>query len=240
MNPSDALLFAAVAAGQTADGIKGSLAEIGVFFGRSFFLLAKMASDSEKALTLDLFNIGPTQSGITYQRREFERMAQRLGVDLILNPVIQGDSADVTADEILSLVGNVRFFHIDGGHYRCHVANDSALALASLSDDGVICFDDFCNPEWPEVTAQVVEFLNQQSSFQPFVGTAQKLYLCRAPYVDKYKRMIQDSGLLSKLRVMKTKLDRAEYKVVEDNAFRKIRYRLLVRTPIAAINDLFY
>ena len=58
--------------------------------------------------------------------------------------------------------------------------------------------------------------------------------------MDKYKRMIQDSGLLSKLRVMKTKLDRAEYKVVEDNAFRKIRYRLLVRTPIAAINDLFY
>jgi hypothetical protein len=56
MNPSDALLFAAVAAGQTADGIKGSLAEIGVFFGRSFFLLAKMASDSEKALALDLFN----------------------------------------------------------------------------------------------------------------------------------------------------------------------------------------
>jgi hypothetical protein len=240
MHPSDALLFSAILFGQNKMSIAGPVAEIGVFFGRSFFLLAKIVNDVEKVVGMDLFDIGPTREGGTFQRSEFERMASKLGVDLSLNHIIQGDTAEIDADSLLSLVGPIRFFHIDGGHRRFHVLTDSNLAIATTVDGAVICFDDFFNPEWPEVTAQVFDLLRDNDHFQPFAATAQKLYVCRKDYAIRYQKLLDDSVLTQKLGQRKTSLDGHNYKIFEDNIFRKIRYRILARSPFCSINSMFY
>lgn len=240
LNPSNALIFGTILAGQSGEGITGSIAEIGVYLGRSFFLLAKLTNPGEKALGLDLFDSGPLESGISAQRRRFNDKAAKLGIDLTINPIIEGDTAKLSAAEVLALVGKIRFFHIDGGHMRCHLANDCALAVNSLTDDGVICFDDFFNPYWPEVTAQVLEFLRDQPLFQPFVATAEKIYVCHQQFVSTYKQIIKRSPLLTKLKVLETSLDGREYPIIREGGFRKARYEVLSRLALASANAFFY
>jgi len=186
----DARVIAAAAAWQTAQGVAGGLAEIGIHHGKLFFILAMSRARGERALAMDLFtddalNAGTVSAG---RDRAFFEHARRFGVDLADEEILKGDSLTLTPEDILERTGPVRLFSVDGGHLYHHVENDLRLADAVLHDRGLIAVDDFCNATWPEVTFATFDILKSaRDSLAPAVLTKNKLYLSRPDAVGFYE-----------------------------------------------------
>ena len=196
----DAVIFRDIIAGQIEHGVKGSLAEIGVHYGRSFFLLASGRFGSEKCLAVDLFEddaLHTNRQGIG-RLGGFRRNCQKYRFDFSEDEIVKRSSLELSAEEVLRRVGPVRFFSIDGGHMYEHVANDLRLAAEVLTQDGVICLDDIFSPLWPEVAIATFDSIRMDDNrFVPFLATRDKLYLCDSKYAPLYRGMINDDKWLS-------------------------------------------
>jgi hypothetical protein len=196
----DGILFRELVTGQIKHGIQGSLVEIGVHYGRSFFLLALGRSGSEKALAVDLF-----EDDLLHTNRQgigrfggFRENCRKYRLDLSEGEILKGSSLEISAQEIVDRVGEVRFFSIDGGHMYKHVANDLRLAEKVLTRDGIICLDDMFSALWPEVAIATFDWLRAAGNrFVPFLATKDKLYLCDSSYASLYLAMIQGEKELS-------------------------------------------
>jgi hypothetical protein len=177
----DAQLFEFLLATQSDAGIQGSMAEIGVHHGRSFFMLAKARLAHEKALAIDVFE----DDALYHDPRglgrgvRFKQNCERLNVTLSPDEIFAGLSTTIGAAEIRRRVGPVRFFSIDGGHRYGDVLHDMQLAADSLAPRGIIVADDFMNPQWPEVSLATVDWLKTPgNTFTPLLSTPAKLYIC--------------------------------------------------------------
>jgi hypothetical protein len=182
----DAQLFDCLLRAQSAAGISGSMAEIGVHHGRSFFLLAQARQAGEKALAVDVFQDDALyRDPLGFGRgTRFKQNCARLGIVLETDEIFAGLSTSLAPNEIRRRVGPVRFFSIDGGHRYHDVRHDLWLAAGALAPRGVIVADDFMNPQWPEVSLAVVEWLRDPGNpLTPFLSSPSKLYLC--PRSDK-------------------------------------------------------
>jgi hypothetical protein len=176
----DARLIVALASWQTSNKIAGGLAEIGVHHGKLFFLLALSRQVGEKSLAIDLFEDDEMNASTRFagRSRAFSMHAADLNVTLQSTEVQKADSLTLTSDDILSRVGRVRIFSVDGGHLYHHVAHDLPLVFSTLASGGVIIVDDFCNSEWPEVTSATYDFVRaQEGKIVPAILTKNKLYL---------------------------------------------------------------
>jgi hypothetical protein len=185
----DARLIVALAAWQACNKIVGGLAEIGVHHGKLFFLLALSRQHGETSLAIDLFEDDEMNAATRFggRNRAFATHAASLNVTLRSTEVLKADSLTVTSDDILSRVGRVRIFSVDGGHLYRHVAHDLPLALSTLSPGGVIVVDDFCNSEWPEVTFATYDFMRAQAGkIVPAILTRNKLYLAAPDIASAY------------------------------------------------------
>jgi hypothetical protein len=175
LDPPDALVFLSLLQAQSDKGLNGGVAEIGVFYGRSYFLFKKLCNGGDKVLAIDLFDIDQQTSGGVTQYSRFLENGERLGLPVDENLIITGDSTKLPASEITDKVGRIRFFSIDGGHMLNHVVSDSVLAMDTLADHGIIAFDDTFNPAWPEVTVGVSDFLrSRKDEFAAFCMTKYK------------------------------------------------------------------
>jgi hypothetical protein len=196
----DGMLFRELVTGQIKHGIRGSLVEIGVHYGRSFFLLALARYGSEKALAVDLFEddrLHTNRQGIG-RFGGFRENCRKYRLDLSEGEILKGSSLEVSDEEIRRRVGAVRFFSIDGGHMYKHVANDLRLAEKVLTPDGIICLDDMFSALWPEVAIATFDWLRAaKNRFVPFLATKEKLYLCDSRYAPFYLAMVQDEKELS-------------------------------------------
>jgi hypothetical protein len=185
----DARLIVALAAWQTGNKIMGGLAEIGVHHGKLFFLLALSRQMGETSLAIDLFEDDAMNASTRFggRSRAFSTHATSLNVALKSTEVLKADSLTLTSDDILSRVGKVRVFSVDGGHLYHHVAHDLPLAFATLAPGGVILLDDFCNSEWPEVTSATYDFVRaQEGEIVPAILTRNKLYLAAPDIASAY------------------------------------------------------
>jgi hypothetical protein len=185
----DARLIVALASWQTGNGIAGGLAEIGVHHGKLFFLLALSRQVGEKSLAIDLFEDDENNASARFggRSRAFSTHAASLNVALESTEVQKADSLTLTSDDILSRVGRVRIFSVDGGHLYHHVAHDLPLVLSTLAPGGVIAVDDFCNSEWPEVTSATYDFVRaQEGKIVPAILTKKKLYLAPPDMASAY------------------------------------------------------
>jgi len=187
LHPIDAMIFSDLLDFQMSQGISGSVAEIGVFYGRSFALLASAIADDETALGIDLYDI---DGQLEYVNRTLndEGVLQKCTLHV-------GSSMDIQPSEISRQVGPVRFFSVDGGHERPFVEYDSMLALDALSSDGIIAFDDFFNSQYPDVTLAVVKFLEDHADVSPFCITKNKLYVCRRAQYETYLTFMKTAPL---------------------------------------------
>jgi hypothetical protein len=196
----DATIIRDLIAGQIEEGIKGSLAEIGVHYGRSFFILALGRTESEKSLAVDLFEddaLFRSRNGLG-RFGGFKNNFRKFGFDVSEGEIVKGSSLDLTAEEILSRVGRVRLFSIDGGHMYEHVANDLRLAAEVLIEEGVIAMDDMFTALWPEVPIATFDWLRAADNrFVPFMATKDKLYLCDHKFVPFYRAKIMGNKRLS-------------------------------------------
>ena len=199
----DAFIMREIIAAQVQHEIHGSLAEIGVHYGRSFFLLAAGRSEGEKSLAIDLFeddDLHKHPQGIS-RSVGFTVNSLKYGVNFSPEEILKGSSLEVGPDEITKRVGPVRLFSVDGGHMYRHVANDLFLAENVLVAGGVICVDDAFTPIWPEVAMATFDWLRSvQGRFIAFLSTPDKLYICRPEYVQFYDHVIsQDTWLNSRI-----------------------------------------
>lgn len=187
LHPVDAACYAALMTFQSVSGVTGSAAEIGVSQGRSLFLMAKALHSGEQVFGIDLFEHNEIAQIGDGQLESFKAYARRLGVNIPDNCIHIGPSDAVEPQEILRAVGPVRFFSVDGGHMEHHLKSDSALAAATLADGGIIAFDDFCNPEWPETSLGVLDFLRgNDDGLVPFAITKDKLFVSQSAYAKRY------------------------------------------------------
>jgi hypothetical protein len=200
MGRLDALIFRALVTGQMKHAIKGSLAEIGVHYGRSFFLLALGRSGCEKSLAVDLFEddaLHTNQQGIG-RFGGFRNNCHKYRFDFSQDEILKGNSHEISAEEIIRRVGQVRFFSIDGGHMYKDVDNDLRLAKETLTRDGVICLDDMFSALWPEVAIATFDWLREAGNrYVPFLATREKLYLCNSSCASFYLAIMQEDEKLN-------------------------------------------
>ena len=172
MHPTDAFAFAGILSNQADRSIKGMLVEIGVFYGRSFSLLALHGKTSGSvAVGIDLFDIAGQQSYVDNILAKFDVASAAI--------IIAQPSESVQAQYLVSEYQKARFFHIDGGHERHHLYADLDLAMRVMSDDCVVIFDDFMNAQYPDLSVAIIDSIQEHSDILvPFAITRAKLYTC--------------------------------------------------------------
>lgn len=197
LEPQDALIAACLLEEQQRNGLAGGIAEIGVYFGRSYFFFMKAAPPGEKVVGVDIFE--PAEIGTKRDPyAAFLAHGARLGLAVDENRIIRADSRLLAASAIVEQCDRVRFFSIDGGHSLGHVKADSALASACLADHGVIAFDDAHNPLWPEVTIGISDFIREnRGAFCVVAFSRFKAYACRLKYRNFYRKALAGSPLLN-------------------------------------------
>jgi hypothetical protein len=204
MDRLDASIYRELIVAQIESGIAGSLVEIGVHYGRSFFVLAAGRCGTEKSLGVDLFEEDelykhPHRIG---RLVGFKSNCQKLNFQFSSDEILKKSSLELSPDEIVKRVGRVRFFSIDGGHMYQHVANDLALAEKVMVSGGVICMDDILCPLWPEVSIATYDWLRSAACpFVPFLITNGKLYICGRDYASYYWNLLDSDKRLKSSKV---------------------------------------
>ncbi|WP_112321016.1 class I SAM-dependent methyltransferase [Oceanibium sediminis] len=238
LDPGDALILRAVLTHQNASGYAGGAAEIGIYYGRSWFLIRQMLRDGEKALAMDLFDMdaaGQSQMGA------FLDHGQTLGIPVLPEQVLQADSATLSAGDILARTGPVRLFSVDGGHRLAHVKNDADLAHDCLSGEGVIVFDDFFNPEWPEVSAAVIDFLrSSRGALRPFAVSQKKLYVARARHCAEYSAAMDRAPGLRRMGRVPVSFFGHDALRIRHPLWRRAAYEGLSRLGLGRVSALLY
>ncbi|MDE1996555.1 MAG: class I SAM-dependent methyltransferase [Rhizobiaceae bacterium] len=241
IDPPDALVFLSILERQRERGLGGGIAEIGVYFGRSYFLLKKIASPDDRVFGIDLFDIGEISDGISEQYRSFLDNGERLGLPVDEDLLFVGDSAELTPDDIVNKIGKVRFFSVDGGHMLPNLAADSRLARKTLEDHGVIVFDDTFNPAWPEVTVGVADFLrNNDDEFSAFCMTKYKTYVCRREFHDFYRAAIMRAPHLRPFELAETHFLGSDAVRLHNPFGRRLLYEFMTRSGMGAFSERAY
>lgn len=179
---------------QEENHVFGDVAEIGVHHGKFFILLANLRREGERAFAVDVFDdqhLNPDRSG----RGDLARFTDNLGLyaDTVGVEVIKKDSTQLTrGDFYRGRRGGIRLFSVDGSHTATHTFSDLTIASQLLSRDGVICLDDFYNPEWPGVQEGFYRFLTGSPDIVPFAYGNHKLYLCKTETHNRYLRLVED------------------------------------------------
>ena len=190
----DAQIFGAILSCQVYKRIEGAIVEIGVHHGKSFLPLA-LSNNGKNCYAIDIFenqdqNIDDSGRG---SRDCFLENLLNFGIEQDNVVIDHRLSTEVKSDDILSTVGKVRFFHIDGGHHLEAVRHDLRLAEETLLEDGVVAVDDVFRPEWPEVTIGVFSYLREgNSNLVPFAVGFNKTYFCKKAAIKFYQALISD------------------------------------------------
>lgn len=240
IDPPDALVFTSLLHAQQKSAFEGGVAEIGVFYGRSYFLLRKAVGNDGRVLAVDLFDL-EDGDGASRQYERFLDNGKRLDLRVDEDLVIKGDSTKLSPNDVLEKVGKVRFFSVDGGHMLHHVLADSKLAMEVLADHGVIAFDDTFNPQWPEVTVGVADFLRQRGdSFSAFCMTKYKTYVCRREYHDYYQQVVLQSQELLAFDHVETEFLGSKVTRLHNPMGRRMIYELMIRSGLTNFSERIY
>jgi hypothetical protein len=195
----DGQIFYELLSFQNASKIDGGIAEIGVHHGKSFIALCLALNGNQKAYAIDVFedqqkNLDNSGKG---EKDIFVGNLGRFNIPDAAVVIDPRTSDQVTPDDICNAIGPVRFFSIDGGHWRQIVKSDLALAAAVLAEGGVIALDDFMRPEWPDVSLGLFDWYEEsQQRIVPFAIGFNKLYLCNGTYLAHFQECLEDSDFL--------------------------------------------
>lgn len=227
----DAEILRSILVAQNNGGLTGSVAEIGVHHGRSFILLCLGLLEGEKAYCVDIFDnqqLNTDASG-RGDRAILESNLRRFGVAPEQVTIDPRSSDRVHPADLISRVGPIRLFSIDGGHWLDIVVNDLILAEEVLAEYGVIALDDFHRAEWPEVSAGYFKwFAGRKRPIVPFAIGFKQIYLCQSDRVDFYQKVLAENNFLSKLKV----------KTCDFQEIKLPVYQMALR-PESSLTDLF-
>ena len=241
IDPPDALVFLSLLEHQRQHCLDGGLAEIGIYFGRSYFLLKKIAAPDENVLGIDLFDIGNVSDGMSDQYRLFLEHGERLGLPVDKDMLLVGDSRTFSAEEITDKIRAVRFLSVDGGHSLPNLVSDSHLARDTVADHGIIVFDDTFNPAWPEVTVGMADFIrDNDDAFSTFCMTKYKTYVCRREFHDFYRAAIEQAPHLGAFELADTHFLGCDAIRLHNPFSRRLLYELMTRSGMGALSERAY
>ncbi len=167
---------------QARQGISGDLLEIGVYKGRSAVLGALYMRPEERAFFVDISLPKDTQNLIKRAKLRNCVFLERRSGNLLSEGALRES------------LGGFRWCHIDGDHTGYSTTQDLYSAAYLVSENGIICVDDFFNLRYPQLTAAVYAFLGVHASqFRMLFCGANKCYICRASGYAAYERDIRDS-----------------------------------------------
>lgn len=189
----DGRIFGQLLAAQTALGVTGSVAEIGVHHGKSFLALVLGKAADEHAICVDVFENQSANSDGSGQGDEaiLRRNIETYAPDADHVTILKRSSLELSPGDLTAIGGPVRFFSVDGGHWLDIVKNDLRLAEAVLAHGGIVALDDYSHPDWPEVSLGFGEwFRTSGRDVVPFAITGAKLYLARADFAATYREVL--------------------------------------------------
>jgi predicted O-methyltransferase YrrM len=170
---------------QERHGIRGALAEIGTYLGRTFVGLGLALRPEERLLGVDLF----VHAGHDFEA-ELRANLRRFGVEEARCTLHRGPSHDLAEPDWRRLLGApARLVHIDGDHGLDSVRHDLGLAVAHLAERGAILVDDVFHPWYPDSTTSVIDFLRAREDLRAvaifnreatMMGGGPKLLIARA------------------------------------------------------------
>ncbi len=177
-------------AAQNANGVRGQIAEIGVFEGRFFIALALCGRSDEKLIATDVFTW--PDEGI---EERFLANCKAAGVRMENVIVQKASTQSLTPDAYRKAAGGpIRFLHVDGAHKYDAVLHDLRLAKAALHAQGVICLDDVLHPLYPALTIAAGDWLKANPDFSLFAicdresfASACKFLVCRREHAEIYR-----------------------------------------------------
>ena len=160
---------------------QGHLMEIGVFKGRSASVLCQHKRAEEELWLVDFSQFLPeAEKNLAALISPGVKFVHEKSSSLWKKPDIAGQQR------------SFRWIHVDGEHTGHAVANDLALAASLLSDEGLICIDDFFNPAYPQISAATYLWLaNHPFELELVLCGDNKAYLCRPTYAYKYLELIR-------------------------------------------------
>jgi len=148
---------------QARDGIRGPIAEIGTYHGKSLIGFGLAAAD-EMTVGVDLF----VERGVDFEPalranwRRFGLAEDRLRLH-------RGASTALDLPAWSALLGApARLVHVDGDHTRAAALHDLRLAASCLAPAGVIVADDVLHAWYPEITLAVAEYLEATPTLRAF------------------------------------------------------------------------
>jgi hypothetical protein len=183
-----------LALSQTENGVRGHLAEIGVYKGRFFIALALLVAGDERAIGFDKWDVPDHTVYDTFK----QNMALH-GVPSDVVVTIKGDTRTLDYAAFNALLNNqpIRFFHLDGDHRRQSLLNDLNIASHRLHDAGIICIDDMAHPCFPVLGQAVDLFLQQHPEFVVFcvvdredIVESAKFLLCKSQHALHYINLL--------------------------------------------------
>ncbi len=209
--PLDQLAFIELFSVQDQLQIKGDVAEVGVYHGKSLVLLSLLKGPDERLLGFDLFDQDHQQ--------KTERNIQNYGVDAELS-LIKGLTSEIAHSDLDAMIPNpLRFLHIDAGHEYHEVLEQLYLFSPYLADLGIVAMDDYQDREFPGIEAAVLDFaeVDRPRRFVPFLASGNKLFMCFSPMAATLQKLLitrpnfKDTCRLTRVRdfnivIMRSKL----------------------------------
>ena len=183
--PHDMVIFYLLDAMQKQLDVRGNIAEVGVYKGKSLALLGMLARDEEQLYAFDAY---PED----YLQKTRDVVQQFCPWPLNLH-YITGDTAAYTTAQLQdTLSGRLRLLHIDAGHEYHEVLHSLYLIAPFVSDDGIIIMDDYHDREFPGVAAAALDFCLHATprQFAPFLIGGNKIYLCTPGNSTRYHKSI--------------------------------------------------
>jgi len=200
MEPDVLTMLTAVDAVQRANGVNGSVAEIGVHHGKLFIGLSLLQRGEGTSVAIDIFgdqalNVDGSGHG------DYEKFANNVKLWSSMDDVAvhQGDSTKLEPAKLRELTGgDIRFFSVDGGHTDEIVYSDMKLAEATLASGGIVIADDVFNEYWPGVATGTLRYLNDGAKLVPFLIGFNKVFFTHAEFSEFYRGEVE-SALAGKL-----------------------------------------
>lgn len=183
---------------QKQNAIKGNIAEIGVYHGKSFVPLYLLAGNGESVLAVDVFEdqqFNYDGSGANCSFNKFmNNMNEYVGKNLEKLIIYKTDSSKMKSDDYLKKCKNnlkFRIISIDG----CHRANETKIDLMNSSEalttGGIIIVDDYFNKDWPGVSEGVGQFMNINKDLKPFFIGWNKMIFAHAEFAKAYQSVLK-------------------------------------------------
>lgn len=191
-----ATLIALLALHQQDIGVEGDIAEIGVYLGKSFLVLANCLRHGEKITAIDTFEAlvadNPDVMGGVGNREVFAANVGRWAPAARLEIIEQSSNK---LEQGFYDGRRVRFFSIDGGHSIALTKNDLWVSQRVLTPRGIVLLDDILNVHWTGVITGLFEYWREGGTLCPAALIPNKLVLAPSEEDARlYKEFLRQVG----------------------------------------------